>query len=307
MTGVLIGFAIVGFIIAVGYVVGRTGFLGPQAGFVLSRIVFFVLSPCLLFTVLARADIHLLFSSLFAVSALSALASALVFLIVIRFFGRRSLSQKVVGALASGYTNANNIGLPVAVYVIGNATYVAPVILLQLIVFAPIALTLLDISTHGSASIRRILTQPIRNPLIIGSILGVVVSATNTHLPAVVLQPFALIGAATVPIVLMSFGMSLHGQRPLQPGPERVDVVVASIIKMIVMPLVAFVLARFVFGLTGVHLFAVIVLAALPTAQNVFNYAQRYRVSETLARDAVLITTIGAVPVLVVIAAFLGR
>ncbi|MFN8085605.1 MAG: hypothetical protein U0Q04_01115 [Microbacterium sp.] len=42
----------------------------------------------------------------------------------------------------------------------------------------------------------------------------------------------------------------------------------------------------------------VTVLAALPTAQNVFNYAQRFDVGETIARDTVFVTTLGCVPIL---------
>ncbi|CAN5317783.1 AEC family transporter [soil metagenome] len=306
MTGVLIGFAIVGFVILIGYVIARIGLLGDNAGYVLSRLAFFVLLPCLLFTVLADADIHVLFSSLLAVSAISAVLAAVLYLMVIRFFGRRTLAERVVGALAASYTNANNIGLPVAVYVIGSASYVAPVILFQLVVLAPIALTLLDISTSGRASFRRIATGPLRNPLLIASALGVILAVSGVTLPVPVMQPFSFIGAAAVPVVLLSFGMSLHGRRALQPGAERTDVVVASVIKSAVMPIIAFLLGRVLFGLHGTHLFAVIVLAALPTAQNVFNYAQRYSTSETLARDAVLLTTVAAVPVILIVAALLG-
>jgi len=49
-----------------------------------------------------------------------------------------------------------------------------------------------------------------------------------------------------------------------------------------------------------------VALAALPAAQNVFNYAQRYSRGEIIARDTVLITTIGSIPVLVLVAAVLG-
>ena len=47
-------------------------------------------------------------------------------------------------------------------------------------------------------------------------------------------------------------------------------------------------------------------LAALPTAQNVFNYAQRYETAEIIARDTVFITTVGSVPVLLTVAFLLG-
>ncbi len=48
MTGVLAGFVLVGAIIAVGYLVGRSGVLGDGAGTVLSRLSFFVGAPALL-------------------------------------------------------------------------------------------------------------------------------------------------------------------------------------------------------------------------------------------------------------------
>ena len=218
MTGVLVGFAIIGFIIAVGYLAGRLGILGPSAGFVLNRIAFFVLSPCLLFTVLESATVSVLFSSLMAVSLVAALTAFAVYLAVARFVWHRGLPEIVVGALGAGYVNANNIGIPVAVYVLGSAAYSAPVVLLQLLVFAPVALTILDVTTTGRASIGRILLKPLTNPLIIGSALGVILAVTGWHPPAAVLKPFELLEGAAVPVVLLAFGMSLHGQKLLQAG-----------------------------------------------------------------------------------------
>lgn len=306
MGGVLIGFAIIGSIIAAGYGVGRAGILGDGARFTLSRIVFYVLSPCLLFTVLADADVHVLFSSLLVVSAISAVGAFLLYALVASIVWRRRLPEAVVGIASSGWVNANNIGIPVAVYVIGDPAYAAPVIMLQLIVFTPILLTILDLSTSGKTSIGRVLSQPVRNPIIVGSLAGVILSVTGIELPDAVMEPFRVVGAAAVPIVLISFGMSLHGQRALAPGPERRDALLASTIKLAVMPTLAWGLAQFVFGLEPVQVFATVVLASLPTAQNVFNYAQTYERGEVIARDTVLITTIGAVPVLLVVAALLG-
>jgi hypothetical protein len=306
--GVLTGFAIIGVVILVGYLLGRFRLLGrdpAQVQHVLSRIVFFVLSPCLLFTVLAKANVHELFSRVLAVSAIAAVVAIGLFLLVSLVVWRRPIPDAVVGSAASGYVNANNIGLPVAVYVLGNAALSAPVILLQLVVLAPIILTVLDLTTSGQASLRRVLLQPVRNPLIIASVLGVIVAVTGVRIPTPVLAPFVLIGGAAVPIVLISFGMSLHGQKILEAGTDRADVVVASAIKLVVMPVVAWAVGHFVFGLHGTALFGVVLLAALPTAQNVLNYAQRYERGVTMARDTVLITTVGAIPVLVVAAALL--
>ena len=305
MGGVLIGFGIIAVVIVTGYAIARFGVIGPEAHQVLSRLAFFVLSPALLFTVLAEADLRSLFSVQLPVAAIAAVVPMVIFLVVALVFWRRKVPEATIGALASGYLNANNIGIPVAAYVVGDAAASAPVILLQLIVFAPVALTVLDVTTSGKVSLGRILSQPVRNPLIIGSVLGLVVALTGIDLPAPVLAPFELVGAAAVPIILINFGMSLHGRRMLDTPGTRRDVVLAVVLKLLLMPLVAWAAARYLFGLEGHALFVAVVLAALPTAQNVFNYAVRYRRGEALARDAVLLSTLLSLPVIVIVAALL--
>lgn len=61
------------------------------------------------------------------------------------------------------------------------------------------------------------------------------------------------------------------------------------------------------FGLRGEALLAVVVIAALPAAQNLFAYASHYRVAERFARESVLLSTLLSVPVLITVAALLGR
>ena len=307
MLGVFAGFAVIAAVIAAGYLVGRLRLLGEHAPFVLSRLVFFVLTPCLLFSLLADADPAVLFSSRLAVSALAAITCFVLFTVVALLVFRRGAADTVIGALGSGYVNANNIGIPVAAYVLGDATYSAPVVLVQLLVFAPIALAILDAATSGRVSVGRVLLQTIRNPLIIASALGTLIAVTGVELPELVFEPFRLIGAAAVPVVLIGFGMSLSRSRILEAGSGRRDVILASTLKLIVMPFAAFVLARFVFGMTGHELFAIVVLAALPSAQNVFNYAERYDRGVVVARDTVFITTVLCVPVLLVVALLLAQ
>ena len=305
MGGVLTGFGIIAFVILVGYVAGRLGIGGPTAPFVLNRVAFFVTNPALLFVTLAQADLRVVFSTQLIVAAIAALVSVGLFVVLSRAFFRAPAPETTIGALGAGYVNANNIGLPVAVYVLGSASFVAPVLLLQLIVFAPIALSVLDTTSRGAVSVRSILTQPVRNPMIIASVLGILVDLSGLKLPDAVLKPFELLGGAAVPLVLVAFGMSLVGARPLQAGAGRAAIVTAVVLKSAVMPLIAFGAARLL-GLEGQSLFAAVALAALPTAQNVYNFAARYERGMSVARDVVLLTTIFAVPSLLIIAAVLA-
>ncbi len=60
------------------------------------------------------------------------------------------------------------------------------------------------------------------------------------------------------------------------------------------------------FHLSGPALFAAVVLAGLPTAQNVFVIAARYQAGVAQAKDTVLLTTAIAVPAMLVVAAVLA-
>jgi predicted permease len=119
-------------------------------------------------------------------------------------------------------------------------------------------------------------------------------------------HPVAVIGAAAVPVVLIAYGLSLHGQRVLGPGPDRFGALVAAALKTLAMPAIAFLLALAV-GLDRHATYAVTVLAALPTAQNIFVYAQRFQTGLTLVRDAILLSTAACVPVLVLLTILFTR
>ena len=300
------GFGIVALVVATGYLVGRTNILGETALDVLTKAAFFVFSPALLFIVLGDADIGELFSNLLPVSAIAAVGTLVVYLIVVGVFARRSVSQLTVGGLASSYVNANNIGLPLAVYILGDPAAAAPVLLLQLTVMTPVALSILDVTTSGRLSFRRVVSQPVRNPLIIASALGVVVSAFDLTVPGVVHEPLELLGEAAVPTLLFALGLSLATQKFWDAREQRPDIVLATSMKLFVMPLIAWLAGAFWFDLAPAPLFTVVILAALPSAQNVFNYAQRYGVAIPLARDSVVITTVLSLPVMMLIALVLA-
>ncbi|MET8899233.1 MULTISPECIES: AEC family transporter [unclassified Streptomyces] len=306
MQGVLTGFAVIAVVIAVGYVLGLRGHLGPQGREVLTKLAFHVASPALLFTTLATADLSVVFSSRLLVTALSTVAVAGVFVAVgvARGWG---VGRTTIGALCSGYVNSGNLGIPIAVYVLGDASLVAPVLLFQLVLVTPVAVTILDLSGGGARGPlwRRLLT-PLRNPIALGSLAGVAVAATGLRVPDPVMDPLTLIGNMSVPAVLLAFGISLCGSTMPMRGADREPVLLAVALKAVGQPAVAWALASGVFGLRGAQLLDVVVTSALPAAQNLYTYASTYEVGERLARDAILVSTVVSVPVLVGVAAVLG-
>ena len=104
-----------------------------------------------------------------------------VFLILNRLFFHMKAADATIGALNSLYLNSNNIGLPIATYILGNPALVAPILVMQQAVFTPIGLTVLDVTTKGKVSAKEILKQPLHQPLLIGSLLGIAVSAISAE------------------------------------------------------------------------------------------------------------------------------
>ena len=307
MLGVLAGFSVVWCIILVGMFVGRRGILGENARSVLSALTFFVASPALLFETLSKAKLNDVFAAPLLVTAAGAIVTASLFFVIVRFLLGRPLPESLVSSMGASLANSANLGIPIAVFVLGDAGYVAPLLIFQLAFFTPLFLMALDAttSTHRTTPLGFGL-MILRNPMIGGSGLGLLVAGTGWQVPELVMQPIHLIGGAAIPAMLIAFGMSLNGSRPLQAtAGRRFDTLLASGFKLIVHPALAFLFARFGLGMADHALFAVVVTSALPTAQNVFVVASRYQTGLTVAKDTVLITTIVAVPAMICVALLL--
>ncbi|KLU08782.1 AEC family transporter [Kocuria sp. SM24M-10] len=296
MAGVFSGFFIVWAVIGAGYVVGRRRVLGPQGQLVLSKFAFYVASPPLLFLTISEADIGRLLSAPLLVAAVSAVATALVHAGLARWVLHRDAATTVMGAQAASQVNSANLGIPIATFVLGDATMVVPVILFQLALNTPVYLTIMDVLTDGRRpSLGSILGNVVTNPMIMGSGLGILFAVAGWRLPEVVHEPVELVAGASIPAMLMAFGVSLVGASPLRAGTSpRRDVVLAAALKLLLHPVLAFLFARYALGLEGHLLYAVVVMAALPTAQNIYVAAVRYGRAEQLCRDTVLLTTVVA-------------
>jgi predicted permease len=304
--GVFEGFATIGVIIALGFLLAQLGVLDLTAQKVLSRLSFFVASPALMVLVLGSADVTSVLSKSLAATATAVLVCAALYLVAARWVWRKPVADATIGTMSAVYVNAGNLGLPIAAYVLGDAALVAPTLLMQLLVLQPIALAVLDHAVSARRfSFTRAITRPLTNPLTVGSLLGLALALSGLTLPRAVADPLELVGGMAVPAMLLAYGISLRlGPRPGH-GTSAAEIGYITVLKLVVQPLTAYVVARFALGLDDTGLFAVTVLAALPTAQNIFVHATRYGRAEVLARDSIFVTTVLSVPVIVVIAAVL--
>ncbi|RRO97146.1 AEC family transporter [Corynebacterium bovis] len=317
MLDVLTGFLVVVVLIVVGFTVGRMRVLGPGAVHTLTLFVFSVATPALLVDVLAHADLGQVFGVNLAVAVAGSLLVGALAFAGQRLLARRPVPDSLVTMLAASYCNGSNLGVPIAAHVLGNPAAVLPVIIFQVAVYGPLVVLALDLATRRtspdrtSSLVRELLSGIVRSPLIIAAVVGVAVALlhdrTGFTLPQVVAEPVSLLAGAAVPVALLAFGMSMADVTVLDraTSPRR-SVLAAAVLKSVVHPVVAATLGAFVFGLSGPALLTITVVGALPTAQNVFTYAHRFRVGTVLARDTGVVSTGLSLVSIAVVAALLG-
>ncbi|WP_084099862.1 AEC family transporter [Demequina sp. NBRC 110051] len=333
MSEVVTALVTMGLVVAAGWLIQARGWLPHGSREILATVCFSIASPCLLLATVAHADLGTLASRGAAVTWGTSLALAGVLGVIARWGLRLPAGRATITALSGSYVNAGNLGLPLAVYLFGDALAVVPTMLVQLLVMAPVAFGVLGRAadatplpvaasrSRGDAPVRKgALASAILNPLTLASLAGLVLALLPWSVPEAALEPFSLVGAAAPPLALLTLGMSLAKDVRMADGPAKsgVDGTLAAGSDGstgLAAPLGLAIVARAVVhaaltwavgslaGLEGTALTMVVAMAALPTAQNVVVYANRYRCSVDVASRACVATTALCGPVLVVVSA----
>lgn len=302
MFDVFTAFAIIFAVIGVGWVLARRGVIGPgDARLMFNRVAFYAATPSLIFSSVAVSDPGHFASPVLVVVSLATVATSLIYLLVSRLFFRQDRATTTMGAASSSYYNSVNMGLPVSIYVLGEATHVIPTLMIQMAVFTPVILAFL-----GSSGVSKSVRDALLSPVVLASVAGLIVSLSDFSIPEPVMEPIRILGGASIPMILMSFGASLTAGGVLSSRPDRVGTLMATALKIAGMPMVAWLICLGL-GVRGDLMYAAVILSALPTAQNVYNYAATYRRGETIARDTVFLTTFLSMPAMLIIAWLFGR
>ncbi|MDR7328451.1 AEC family transporter [Corynebacterium guangdongense] len=307
MLDVITGFAIVFAVIAVGWLLSKRGVIGEgEQRIMFNRVAFYAASPALIFSSVVVADPDNFLSPVVLVISAATVLTSLVYVVASRLFFRMDVPKTTMGASASSYYNSVNIGLPVSLYVLGDATHVVPTLVVQMGLFTPIILGFLGSDSGQGSTRRRVLTSirtAMTSPVVLAALGGMLIAYLGWTVPAPILAPLQILGGASVPMILMSFGASLTVGGIL--ASDRVATVVSTALKVAGMPLIAWLLCG-LFDVSPELTYMAVILSALPTAQNIYNYAATYRRGEVIARDTVFLTTFLSMPAMLMVAFLLG-
>ncbi|WP_310383688.1 AEC family transporter [Roseateles sp.] len=296
--------------VAIGWFVGRMRWLGGRTGTgaeasdparVLSNVAFYIFVPALLFRTTARLDMQ----SLPWLTLAGFFVPVLLLLLLVygvqrwRGIGAEAPAAPSVQAISVSFGNTLQIGVPLAAGIFGEAGLAVHVTVISLH-----ALTLLTVLTllveldlararADSAGLISTLATTVRNtvihPVVLPVLAGLALNASGIGLPAVLDEVLLMLSTAVVPLCLTLIGMSLayYGWPKAWRG-----VLGLAALKLLVLPALVLVAARWGLGLTGVALSVIVMAAALPIGSNALIFAQRYRCQEGETTAAIVASTL---------------
>ena len=304
--------------VGLGYAAGRARWLGgaqQDPARVLGNAALYIFVPALLFRTTVRLD----FATMpwptvvaFFVPVLAVLGAVYVWQRLRPGGQADGAAAPAVRAIGASFGNSVQVGIPLAAALFGEAglgIHIALVSLHALVLLSVLTvLAELDLaragnggnSGSGSGKAGRRLLQTLaataRNtivhPVVLPVLAGLAWNAGGLGLHAVVDETLVTLGSAVVPVCLVLIGMTLahYGLQGRAAGAMRL-----SLLKLLLMPAAVLGVAHWGFGLSGLPLQVVVMMAALPAGSNVLIFAQRYATLEAEATATIVFSTLGFV------------
>jgi predicted permease len=281
-----------------GYLLSSLMDIDPRS---ISRIVFYIFSPCLIFTLLAKSEL----SNGDILLTMSIAIITTIFIGIITWLAGYILKLKrriLAGVvLTSMFINAGNFGLPVVLFAFGDSalSYAS----LYFVTAALLAYTLgVIIASMGSVNLVKALSNLVKIPSLYALVLALFFLYTDFSVPLPIDRTVTLLGDAAIPGMLMILGLQI---RSISWVGQSKPIILASVMRLIIGPLTALSLGR-IFGLVGPSRQAIVLQSAMPTAVLTTVLATEYDTEPSLVTAIVFVTTLLSPLTLTPLLAYLG-
>ena len=297
--------------VALGWLAGRLNWLASAgvdrvaAARVLSDAAFMVFVPALLFRTTVRLDLSSQPVPLLAAFFVPVTLLLLAVHTAVALRRRGEPAVPATRAVTATFANSVQLGIPMAAALFGEAGLALHIALVSLhaLVLLSVATALAELALArehtrqgGAGGLARTLAQTARqtvvHPVVLPILAGLAWNLTGLGLHPVVDEVLALLASAVVPLCLVLIGLSLAAFGLKAHWRGALGLV---LLKLLVAPALVLLAGRFVFGLDGLPLAVIVMLAALPVGSNALIFAQRYRVLEAEATAAIVVSTVAFV------------
>ena len=261
----------------------------------MNTFIVYVALPALFFQLLAKTPFEQLAEWTFILGAV--LSTYTIFLIMFggsMLLAGRNIAESTIKGLAAAYGNIGYMGPGLALLVFGPeaAVPVALIFCFENIIHFAVAPMMMALSGGEKSAPLKLAYGVIRkivlHPFIIATAVGVAAAYFQLRPPLPVERLLEYLSGAAAPCALFAMGVTL-ALRPLKRIPHELAPI--AFLKLILHPLVCYVVLSWVGNFSEIWLFSAVLLAALPTATNVFVLAQQYHVWVERASASILLTT----------------
>jgi malonate transporter len=283
-----------------GYLVAYKQILSPQDIHGLSRFVFVIAFPILLFNSFANMEMptQINWKFLFSYYLVVFVTFSLGMFIDKRAFSG-TLKEQVIFALGSSYSNLILVGLPIISSGFGEQG-ILPLFMIVSVhsaTFFSLSTVLIERGNHGGNLsgvdiARQTLKDLIRNPIILSLVLGLGINFTRIPIPQPVGDALDLFSRAALPCALFMLGASLNEYKVSGHLAEAGTIVG---LKMILQPLLVWVMVFLVFHLDPLWGSVAVLGAGMPIGINTYLFAQLYQANTKTLSTAILLSSIFAI------------
>ena len=282
-------------LILIGYIAAKVTKQPAEALGWLNTFIVYAALPALFFKLVSRTPVEDLARIDFIVTDLAATYSIFIAIFVIgRFIRKSRMDESTIQAFAGAYGNIGYMGPGLALIAFGDqaAVPVALIVCLENALHFIVAPAMMAAAGDDQRSRGQIAADIVRkvalHPFILSTAAGFLAAGLQFEQPSTLRQFIDYLAQAAAPCALFAMGVTL-ALRPLKRVPVEISYIVPA--KLIVHPLVVYAALTLVGGFEPVWVYAAVLLAALPTATNVFVLGQLYHVWQERASATILITT----------------
>lgn len=277
-----------------GWIAARTRRLPAHSVASLNGYVLWFALPAMLFRFVARTPVDTVIDPRIALGyAASGLAAYALAALLLRQRAGASWIDTAYGALAAAWPNWGYMGFGLMPALLGEralATMIAAGIM-DLLVLMPLALLVASRqqSAGGLGAFVGGLKAVAHNPLFIAILSGLALSLLHVRIPGPIDEFLRLLASSAGPVALFAIGVFVY-----RPGPVRVDAASVWLIavKLLVHPLLMWMVGAWVIGLDHDVLAVVTLTAALPAAGTAFIFVERHGGNVDRVASAILLSTV---------------
>lgn len=283
-------------LILLGYVAARWRKLDEQALGWLNIFIIYIALPALFFKIIGKTPLEELARFDFILTSLAATYTIFALVFVLGRFGTGSTTgEATVQGLAGAYGNIGYLGPGIALAAFGEAAALplALIFAFENMVHFSVAPAFMAFDGRDNRPplvlARDVLVKIATHPFILATAAGFVAAGTGFKPPLVLETMIDNLAQAAAPCALFAMGVTL-ALRPLKRVPVEIPYIVPA--KLVVLPVLMYLYLSFTGNDPEVWVATALLLAALPTATNVFVIAQQYSTWQERASATVLITTV---------------